>query len=229
MYSRLLRGWPIVLSGLLLVGVAAERLSLSAPSGVAPYHERVRTAAAGAPMTFAGWEGQDVEVPPAAVKLLKPNVIMSRRFMSPSPGRRVDFLLVQCEDTRELVAHYPPVCYPGRGYRLVSTTPQHLSTDGLHVSWTDYKFVRQSFDEFSSIVASHFIIMPDGHLRASMDAMRTAAARVQDRYYGAAQVHVVFDSTVEPAVRLAILKEMVAAHRELIDAIRLRSGDQVAG
>lgn len=209
----------VILSLLLLGGVAAEKWTLLAPADASAYHERVRRVAAAAPLRIGGWEGQDVPVPPSAVKLLDPNVLISREFVNPA-GQRVSFLLVQCDDTRELVAHYPPVCYPGQGYKLASHRIEDGAVDGTSISWSRYEFVQQGFDQFASIVVRHFIVMPDGQVCGDMATMRTSAARVTDRFYGAAQVHVVTDARMSAADREAAFQDLVNGHRPLLDAIR---------
>lgn len=228
----------ILVSALLLGGAAVERWSLSAPASAAEYHARVRSAGESAPLAFDGWSGRDVPLPPAAVKMLRPNVVLSREFerlaatrpaegASPpaaealmATGRRASFLLIQCDDTRELVAHYPPMCYPGQGYSVMAARPKTTRFDDLDVEWTQYEFVQQSVDRFASLVVAHFIVMPDGTICRSMDAMRTSAARVSDRFYGAAQVQVVTSGQVPEAEREAIFADLVRGHLPLIRQIR---------
>lgn len=209
----------IIVSVVLLACIAGEKLTLLAPAEASTYHERVRAAAKTLPLRIGDWAGKEVEVPPAAVKLLRPNVIISREFVNESTGRRASFLLVQCDDTRELVAHYPPVCYPGRGYQLLKAESQATTLKGVEGGLTEYRFVRQSFDDFSSLVVAHFIVMPDGQVRADMDAMRSAAARVQNRFFGAAQVQVAMDGSVPERERREVVATLIEGHRTLIDAI----------
>lgn len=211
--------FAIFLSLLLLGGIAAEKWTLLAPADASAYHARIRKIAESAPLRIGDWQGRDVPVPPTAIKLLKPNVLISREFTNPA-GQRVSFLLVQCADTRELVAHYPPVCYPGRGYTLASGRLETGDAGGLRMSWTRYEFVQQSFDQFASIVVRHFIVMPDGTVCGDMAAMRTSAARVTDRFYGAAQVHLVTDARMSQADREAAYTALIEGHRPLLDAIR---------
>ena len=69
---------PWVCTCVLLVGILGDRWLLRQPSAdAAPYHARVQQEAARIPLHFKDWLGSDVPVPPAAVQMLKPNVILS--------------------------------------------------------------------------------------------------------------------------------------------------------
>ena len=55
------------------------------------------------------------EVPPEAQELLRPNAIFSRRFQRPGEIG-VHVLVVHCSDARDMIGHYPPICYPSSGW-----------------------------------------------------------------------------------------------------------------
>src|SRR5688572_23609198 len=119
------RRWPIAVTLLLLGGIALDQALFRVPAAnAAPYHALVQAAAAKIPFHIDTWFGTDIPVPPAATKLLKPNVIVSRRYAEMLTGRRVDFLLVQCTDARDIVGHYPPICYVTHGWTQESAEPR---------------------------------------------------------------------------------------------------------
>ena len=62
------------------------------------------------------------EMPPEAVKLLKPNVKLGRHYESLKDSRKqADLMIVQCKSPNDMSGHYPPNCYPQSGLPLVDT------------------------------------------------------------------------------------------------------------
>src|SRR5688572_28546021 len=105
---------PLLSVGL-LAGIFAERRTHLKPQDVEPYHARAKEAVNQVPYFIGTWTGQDVEIPVAAQKLLRPNAILNRRFADSAPvgDARVAYpaaslLIVQCRDSRDMVGHYPP-------------------------------------------------------------------------------------------------------------------------
>src|SRR3954447_13582158 len=92
--------WALSLA--LLGGIAWTRRSMTPPPESAPYHDAVRAAAAAAPTRIGTWVGKDVPIPNEAVKVLRPNVVISRHFTDVVSGESVTFLLVHCTDIRDL-------------------------------------------------------------------------------------------------------------------------------
>src|SRR4051812_11108984 len=95
---------PWVCTFALLCGIVGDRIRLDRNVVDAEaYHTRVRKVAANIPYHFGNWLGLDVPVPGSAVKLLKPNIIISRRFEEMRTGRQVTLLVVQCTDARDIL------------------------------------------------------------------------------------------------------------------------------
>src|SRR5947207_4217407 len=118
--------WP-VLSLALLGGIAAEQHRRLKPRDVEPYHARAAAAVKAVPYVIGYWTGKDDEIPSAAQKLLRPNAILSRTYSDNDPGRGgiyrtrrrdASLLVVQCRDSRDMVGHYPPICYRAHGMTL---------------------------------------------------------------------------------------------------------------
>src|SRR5688572_8658902 len=102
---------------LVLLALLGDRALLRmAPAETEPYHAAVRAAVAAIPQVSGNWVGKDVPVPDAAVQMLHPNVIFSRRYQNLSTNETVAVLLVHVRDARDVLGHYPPVCYPGQGW-----------------------------------------------------------------------------------------------------------------
>jgi hypothetical protein len=211
--------FALVLSVLLVSGAVAERFTLMPPADARVYQERVRKVFETFPTSSGDWVSQNCEIPPAAMKLLRPNSIMSRRYTNVVTGQGCSVLLVDCTDARDLVCHYPPVCYPGQGWKLVSSQPKEWSVKGQKIVGTDYEFSRVSFESGTGIVAANSMILPDGSFKADMTAIEDAAKNVQMRTYGAAQIQVIVDGNLGALEREKVIQAMLELHKPLFDAI----------
>jgi hypothetical protein len=212
-------GIAVFVSLCLLAGAAVEGWSLGPPAEAAPYHARCRVAAESVPLTIGDWTGRDIPVPAQAVKLLRPNVVMSRRFANMVSGHTVSVLFVQCRDVRDLVSHYPPICYPvTRGMELTSASKREWSVAGRSIPGTEYEFRSSQFGPGQSVVVQNFILMPSGEIATDMEPVKKQLA-LRNRYLGAAQVQVVFDASVPAEVRDRAFVELVGGFRPLVDAV----------
>jgi hypothetical protein len=215
------RRWPIAVTLLLLGGIAADQALFRVPAAdAAPYHARVQAAASRIPLHIGTWFGKDVPVPPAATKLLKPNVIASRRYEEMRTGKRVDFLLVQCTDTRDILGHYPPVCYVAHGWTQESAEPRDWDVDGLKIPGTVYVFSSNRNGLPARMTVYNFIVLPDGQICRGMGEADAAAQDLRRKFLGAAQVQLVFDGAGHLQANDDVLKLVIGANRNLIDTIR---------
>lgn len=221
MASRMrFKRWPLVVSGVVLATLAVETLSRPQPEEAAPYHERVRQAEKEVPRSFGPWRGEDVPPTQAAVRLLKPNVIYERRFRNNETGEWVSVMVVQCKDARDISGHYPPVCYPAHGMIQRSVEPRDWQVGGIEIKGREYQFAGERFGR-GRLIVDNFIIVPDGRTVRTMNAVQELTGNYLRRFYGAAQVQVIFgDRSIAPQRRRAIFREMIEAHMPLIQTIR---------
>ena len=219
MKSRSAQMLAFAASLLLLVGAAVDRVSLLPPKDAAAYHQRVRIAAAATPMEFLDWEGHDVPVPVEATMQLRPNVIISRSYVNRVTGLRVGFLLVQCGDVRDLIPHYPPVCYPGRGLTLAATEPRDWRAGETWFGGTEYQFESSSLQTNKLLVVEDFMVLPDGRICREMKEVRREAG-LRTRYFGAAQVQLAIGSDVPAQRRQEVCQEFITAYLPLLQTIR---------
>lgn len=210
----------LIASLLLLCGAVAERCTMLTPPDARAYHERVKQAFASFPTKFGDWEATDRPVPAEAMRLLRPNSMLSREYTNAATKERCSVILVDCTDARDLLCHYPPVCYPGQGWNLVDRRERTRTVGGALVAGTDYEFSRSSFESASGIVAASTMILPDGRFKPDMRGIEEAAADVRRRVYGAAQIQVVVDGARGEAERERVIQAMYDVHRPLFDAIR---------
>ena len=200
-----------------LAAMGAWESTEASPAIAAPYHARVRQVADEVPINFGNWTGQDTPVPTAALKLLHPNVILSRSYQEQGTGERIDLLFVQCQQSRDMDGHYPPNCYPGAGWTLQSTTPATWTVDGLTIPGCEYQFGMIHTGGTQRIIVRDFFILPDGRLFPDLATFRREAAAFKVRPFGAAQVQVVFHGEGD---RDIIYQQFMQHYLPLIQATR---------
>jgi len=204
----------------LLFGIAAEKNWFHLPGeNPEPYHERVRLVADQTPYQIGDWVGTDVEVPQGAVNLLRPNVLLSRRFRNLRTGQHVSMLLVQCEDARDLLGHYPPVCYPASGWTMRSAKSKDWSIGGLMIHGMEYEFSRSGLERSSRMLIDNFMLLPDGTVARDMDSIHSVAQDNRRKNYGAAQIQVVFDVSTSSVERDKIFQTFIKANMAIIETI----------
>lgn len=218
---RLWDGVPVVLTVCLLGGVAVDRLVYHLPPADSePYHERVRATAHRLPYNIGLWLGSDVEVPAAATELLDPNAIVSRSYQHVATGKTCSFLLVQCKDARDLLGHYPPVCYASQGWAKQDATPKDWEIEGTVIPAMRYHFMRKRLERVSEIRVENFMILPDGQFCRDMSGVETSAQDYRRKFFGAAQIQVITDAGVGDAEREQLFRQFIGAAKPLIDEIR---------
>jgi hypothetical protein len=225
MLSRgLMFGWSPIITLVIIAGVGIDRHSMPKPADASEYHAAVRIAAQRIPMHIGNWIGQDVAVPHAAIRMLSPNVLISRRYVNAANGQTASFLLVQCGDARDIVAHYPPVCMVNAGWTLARAAPRDWSVNGRVVGGTEYCFSMSSFERTTALAIYNFMILPDGRIERNMDAVNGAAAAVARRYFGAAQVQVVMPEELPAAMRDQAFAELIGGVMETVETIERGTG-----
>ena len=204
----------------LLFGITIDKIWFHLPSGdPKPYHEKVRRAAEELPYQIDDWIGTDAEVSQAAVTMLRPNVLLSRQFKNIRTGQSISFLVVQCGDARDLLGHYPPVCYRASGWTLQSTTPRNWEFESFVVRGMEYEFSKSTFNQASSIIIENFMLLPDGTAAPDMDSISYVAQDPRKKLFGAAQFQLVFDGATSPDMRNEIFELFITAHLPFIRTI----------
>jgi hypothetical protein len=213
--------WALVSSVVLGVMTMAA-LSRPGPDSAEHHHARVRKMARAMPRTIGDWSARDIEPPASAVKLLRPNVLMHRRYASPR-GASVDLLLVQCRDARDMVGHYPPVCYPAHGWQAGAAHPEQWIAAGRTVQGMEYEYMKAEALQTVSQVVTNLIILPERRFVMGMRDVQAAATDSRRRHYGAAQLQIVQDASVPPEDRRRTVIELLEGCGPVLDA--LTSGD----
>ena len=208
------------LSVVLLIAVACIQMArYRPPPQTAAYFQRVVDAAATVPNSFGPWVSINAPVPPAAEKMLQPNLIVSRKYTNLQTGQQATFLLVQCGDAQSLQGHYPPVCYKGSGFLQVDAFAKDWRLEGLTIQGMVYTFVSARPEALSSMIIYDFMILPNGLTCRDMQGVSALARDQRRRRFGAAQLQVLFDPSMPEEQREAVFFTLVQAHRKTIDAI----------
>lgn len=184
-----------LLAALMLGGAVYEGARRPKPADAEPFHNRARQAIEAIPLSFGPWVGKDEQVAQEALRLLSANKVLSRNYTHVSTGQHVGVLIVQCRNARDMVGHYPPVCYPNSGWTLQNSEPQHFVVDDLVIDAAEYEFAISRFGSAGRLWIYNFMVLPNGRIAPDMQGVREVEADYTQKFFGAAQVQIVFKST----------------------------------
>lgn len=219
MRTQLNRLAPIAAAATLLTAMVTGAFDTDAIHDADSYHERVREAIESIPYRINSWVGTDVETPPAAIKLLKPNKILQRRYVDVASGQTISLLVVHCGDMRDMRGHYPPVCYPAHGWTMRSADTTSFSTRGQQYPGAEYEFTRVVGGAERDMEIFSFFILPDGEIAPDMDALNRAAGRRSMTGLGAAQVQIIGGEDLPPKEQRELIDEFVRGIEHTIRVI----------
>ncbi len=217
------------LSALLLLATVAFGLVGVEGGGTADaFHDRVRTTMEAVPYKIDRWVGSDVEAAAAATRLLRPVKLMQRRYTDPATGRSFNLLMVYCGDTRDMLGHYPPNCYPAHGWKTKGDAPATFQLEGMSFPATEYAFSRSVVGVDQTLGVFNFFALPSGtdRLVATMDAVNRASQTRSGVKLGAAQIQLLFDDSYTPAERAEVRASVLAALTPVIETITAGADDE---
>ena len=215
-------GAPLVTLLLLAGMTTADKLRID-PHESDGYHSRAAVAIAKVPKVFGTsnhtWfqTGKDILLPDDAAGMLKPNAYLHRLYMNPSTGRRVEILLVQCRDTRDMQGHYPPICYPSSGCSIDPGITQTWQAGSLSITGVEYVVTRPSSQ---ILIVRNFFVLPNGKIVRDMDSVVAAAKDYRELVYGVAQIQLLFDASVGEVERNQIFAQMMGSNQDLLASLR---------
>ncbi len=214
------RAAPIILTLLVLSALAADKALFRPEPAVADaHHARVRAAAEAIPWHVGPWLGVDTAVPDAAVRMLQPNAIVAREFRNIETGERVMLLLVHVRDARDILGHYPPVCYPSQGWVRTASRAVDWSRPPREFRGTEYTFVRQRLEGATTTIVDNVLVTAGGQTFRDMSGVEAAAQDRLWKHFGAAQVQFVHDGQVTPERRREIVNDLLGLLDPVFDAI----------
>jgi hypothetical protein len=230
---------PPALCLLLLAGLVAQARTRVQPADAEPFHQRAAAAIAGIPANFDNgqWVSEEEPEPPTATALLRPNAILSRRYIKHLPDGQilsVGVLIVQCRDARDMQGHYPPRCYPANGAKQLESIPRRWSIAGTTIPGMEYLFTQLTEGRNQDLRVYNFFVIPEipglearavsgpnggRGICPDIDSVYASGEDYQQRYYGAAQFQFVFPDELSQAIRDEILAEFLAPNLNVVTTL----------
>lgn len=215
---------PFALISLVVIGMFRSNPVESA--AVDEYHDVVKQVIESIPFDVNGWVGQEVPLPQSATNLLRPNGLTARHYTHAEREVSATLMIAQCRDARDMAGHFPPRCYPANGW----LTPDGVEPELVRVDGNDmvvYRYHRVAGKSERDISVYNMFALPSGDLSVDMQDVYRLSADYQYRYYGAAQVQIIIDGTVEPQEHGWILEEMYAIVEPSVRRVRSTQIDSV--
>lgn len=208
---------PSLACVILLAGVYGETLRRIQPVNVEPFHAEAKTVIENVPYQLSGWVGSDSAIPPAAMKLLHPNIMLSRMYVNPSQmGMWCGLLIEECRDSRDMLGHYPPICYPAHGMTQNSALQRDWDIDGVPVHGMEYKFTSTEGGQSHVVPVYNFMIVPGVGCVRDMKALQSAAKDYQRRYFGAAQIQLTFPPNLTDEQQDQIFSALMSPNAQML-------------
>jgi hypothetical protein len=192
----------------MLAGMMAEARTHIQASEADPHLTRCRDAINNVPGVIQSsdgtWIASPWKVPEPAIQLLQPNAILSLQYVNQHLRQAVSLLIVDCRDARDLMGHYPPICYPSQGEEEIMdqrlSRVWHLPHMDIH--GMEYHFAPKSPTDEEQTVYNFFVIplVPsrivshrelDGVIYPDMDGVDASGEDYQRRHFGAAEFQLV--------------------------------------
>ncbi len=167
------------------------------------------------PQILGRWASTEVAVPTEATQILMPNAILSRRFSEIGGSRVVTLALIHCNDVRDMLGHFPPVCYPANGWSLAAdatTAIEVRADDGRAWPLRLYRFTRAERGGGLRVMSvMNAFLLPDGRLATEMDSLTERSVKKAVSVQGVAQIQFVFQGDIEAASAAEVVKELLSA------------------
>lgn len=189
----------------------------------------VAEAMASVPYLIGRWAGEDEEVPREAQKLLRPNAIFSRRYVR-SDGAWAHILIVHCSDARDMIGHYPPICYKATGY--VAADPGYRPEQavwlrsGSTLPVRAYRFRRASDRGTTEIQIFNAFILPEGTTTRNIEDINRQSERLAISVQGVAQLQVITSGAMPREDALDATTELLVGMPDLWRALAGGQEDQ---
>ena len=220
--------WWVPVAALAALGaMEAWKSTLPDAGSGKPFLAHIKDSFENYPTIRGPWEGTAGELPKEAMAMLHPNFYLDRQYVNVETHESVGMFLIEAEDTRDMMGHYPPNCYPGNGWVLVK---QELSSNNqndkaewivgdLHIRGMEYEFKQEVENREKRLWVRNFFVLPNGKFYPDMPSFGRAASDFYVRPYGATQVQILYDREYLPEDRERIFQSLIMAHMDLIKAV----------
>lgn len=202
---RMLLTGPFLATAM-LVGMSFENRHYRSEDDFESFHARATVAINSIPVVIGHWMGQEGTLRPEELNLLKPNAYRcitywdTRASALTDLSRTVNLLIAQCKRASYMENHWPPKCYPAMGYMLVGEKQRQWDVSGTRIDGYEYQFERRDRGRIMRQTVYNFMVLPEKGICPDMKAISASAEDYQQRYYGAAQIQVVFAGTLADSV-----------------------------
>jgi hypothetical protein len=203
---------------LIVGGILVEQRGHTKPEDAEPFHATAKQALDTWPVKIGDeWISHETKIPEAAIRLLRPNVTVSRRYQSLKNSRIwADLLIVQCKNPIDMSGHYPPNCYPNNGMPMSFKEPRSWTigegANRVQISGMEYQFEGGGLGQPQRQWVYNFFVLPGRGIVPDMKEVREATGDYQRRYYGSAQFQLVFSTDLGPETRDRMFKEIVGSN-----------------
>ena len=190
--------------------------------------EQIAQAVASAPFFIGPWIGQDTPVLREAQELLRPNAILSRTYQRPG-GVNLHLLMVHCSDARDMIGHYPPICYPSSGWvpapAPASGQDIQIAIGEIYLPMRTYLFRRVQEHGAEEVVrVFSAFILPDGTMTRGIADINRQSERLAVSVRGVAQLQIVSDIDLDQEQAQEGTAELLAGMPELLKALGIDQG-----
>ena len=205
---------------LVISSMSLENRRYHNEADIEPFHQKAAQAIEQIPLVIAPWMGTEKPLSADERRILNPNAYRCIEFSDTraaaltDPSRRVLLMVAQCRRAGQMNGHYPPECYPSRGYMPAANDhPRTWTVGNRQIDGMEYVFERREGGRVARTAVYNFMVLPNQGIRADMKAINESAEDYQQRYYGAAQFQVVFAGALAEAnargERDAIFQELM--------------------
>jgi len=204
-----------------------------------PEQRLVAEAVAAMPYRIGMWAGRDADVPEAAVRLLRPNAMISRRFTNLERGLTIDFTIVHCGDARDMLGHYPPVCYPSAGWvadasieaqpssrsvRESGASIARLSVAGRPTDVHHYHFSRiRDYGETVRVQIFNFFVLPSGEITYDIGDVSRRTNWLGASVHGVAQIQLLMSASVPRELAIEGANDLLQGMTEIFESLGVRA------
>lgn len=214
--------WRILAFACLCIFAVHRYVALQRPPDVQAYQAAIRQSAGAIPNPIGPWVGQDVEVPAQALTVLRPNVMISRRYTNVETGATSGVLAVHCSNAHDMVGHFPKRCYPAAGWKLESSESRDWSVGDLQMHGMEYHFTRPPADianTAAAMVVVNCLLRPSHRVLRDMSEMTESLVGAGGESSGSGQIQIYFDAAVPREKRDAAVVELMTGYRPFIDSV----------
>jgi hypothetical protein len=193
---------PIIAAALLLVLPIVLPDESVTTAAFEARNARIAEAMEEVPWRIGRWRGVEVPQPVAVQDVLRPNALLSRQYQEIGGNLQAVLVVVHCSDTRDMLGHYPPVCYPANGWLPV---PDSGGIEPVAVKFADRRsidcmrydfYVNADLGSKRGIQIYNFFVLPGGGIAHELSELRSQAGRTRTSAMGVAQVQIALSDQV---------------------------------